>query len=80
MFHVLITAYMKFRLTECFNRPQDEEIPVILFKQQGAIFTQSDQSLFVPRHEKTSLCGFRPGLTQTSLYRHRRKLEDLRHW
>ena len=28
-----------------------------------------------PLHEKTNNLGFRPGLTQTDLYSHRRKLE-----
>ena len=28
-----------------------------------------------PRSEKTGLQGFRPGLTQTGLYSHRRSLE-----
>ena len=28
-----------------------------------------------PRHEKTGLLGFRPGLTQTGLYNNRRLLE-----
>ena len=30
---------------------------------------------FEPQHEKTSHCGFRPGLTQTILYSHRKWLE-----
>ena len=29
--------------------------------------------LFVPRRKKTGRPGFRPGLTQTDLYNHRRK-------
>ena len=28
-----------------------------------------------PRREKTGLRGFRPGLTQTDLYKHRKELE-----
>ena len=32
---------------------------------------------YEPRCEKTGLQGFRPGLTQTGLYSHRRWLEDL---
>ena len=34
-----------------------------------------DRSVFEPRLEKTCLRGFRPGLTQTELYSHRRWLE-----
>ena len=30
------------------------------------------KSTYEPGHEKTSLQGFRPGLTQTGLYSHRR--------
>ena len=30
---------------------------------------------YEPRYEKTGLRGFRQGLTQTGLYRHRRLLE-----
>ena len=30
---------------------------------------------FEPVHEKTNNLGFRPGLTQTGLYKHRRWLE-----
>ena len=32
-------------------------------------------TIFEPRREKTGLRGFRPGLTQTRLYSHRRWLE-----
>ena len=31
--------------------------------------------LYEPRHEKTGLRGFQPGLTQTDLYSHRSRLE-----
>ena len=31
--------------------------------------------LYMPRHEKTGLRGFRPGLTQTRMYSHIRWLE-----
>ena len=33
--------------------------------------------LFVFQHDKTGLRGFRPGLTQTGLYSHGRKLEAI---
>ena len=35
----------------------------------------SSSQLFEPVHEKTNNLGFRPGLTQTGLYNHRRWLE-----
>ena len=34
-----------------------------------------EDMLWEPRHEKTCLWGFRPGLTQTKLYSHRRWLD-----
>ena len=33
-------------------------------------------NLYKPWHGKTNHFGFRPGLTQTELYKHRRWLED----
>ena len=39
------------------------------------MMAQIDLGLFEPRCEKTGLQGFRPGLTQTGLYSHRRWLE-----
>ena len=35
----------------------------------------SANRIYEPRHEKNSLLGFRPGLTQTGLYNHRIWLE-----
>ena len=32
--------------------------------------------LYEPQREKTGLLGFRPGLTQTNLYSHRKELES----
>ena len=34
-----------------------------------------NQCVYEPRREKTGLRGFRPGLTQTNLYIHRRRIE-----
>ena len=36
---------------------------------------QSEAQLFEPRREKTGLRGFRPGPTQTGLYKLRKELE-----
>ena len=38
-------------------------------------FVQLDALLFEPRREKTGLRGFRPGPTQTGLYKLRKELE-----
>ena len=35
----------------------------------------SSLSVIIPRREKTSLRGFRPGLTQTRLYNHTKRLD-----
>ena len=41
----------------------------------GQRFNSCYKSIYEPRHEKTILWGFRPGLTQTNLYSHRTRLE-----
>ena len=41
-----------------------------VFSQQGLL--RMIKQLLEPRSEKTGLQGFRPGLTQTGLYSHRR--------
>ena len=38
----------------------------------GHFFSYIFLKLYEPRSEKTGLCGFRPGPTQTGLYSHRR--------
>ena len=43
-------------------------------KDAADIIANSEESI-EPRSEKTGLRGFRPGLTQTGLYSHRRWLE-----
>ena len=40
--------------------------------QVSVIIPQTFMLTYEPRHEKTGLQGFRPGPTQTALYRHRR--------
>ena len=41
----------------------------------GIVSSQLSYITNEPQHEKTGLLGFRPGLTQTSLYSHRKGLE-----
>ena len=41
----------------------------------AGLFDGANTSLYEPRHEKTGLRGFRPGLTQTDLYSHRSRIE-----
>ena len=48
--------------------------PVCVGSGQKTCFLET-QLIFEPRSEKTGLRGFRPGLTQTGLYSHRRWLE-----
>ena len=50
------------------------------FKQPGIKCGESNKDVlksktFEPVHEKTKNLGFRPGLTETGLYSHRRWLE-----
>ena len=45
-----------------------------LIGKESMIYACSE---YEPQREKTCLRGFRPGLTQTGLYSHRRWLEDL---
>ena len=38
-------------------------------------FLEENEKTLEPRREKTGLRGFRQGLTQTGLYKHRKELE-----
>ena len=61
-------------------RPSPRHVLELLGRGKDVVITWSSvdvtlRSTFEPRREKTGLRGFRPGPTQTDLYKHRKELE-----
>ena len=57
------------------NGPNYDDGAILIRKFTGIISITCLLVKFEPRHEKTGIQGFRPGLTQTGLYNHRGWLE-----
>ena len=50
-------------------------LPPLQFITLFCLVGDQGNKLYEPRRKKTGLQGFRPGPTQTSLYKHRKELE-----
>ena len=64
------------RFQPCLKTKISLHVSLVVLLNEGKMIEQETYSrLYEPRREKTGLRGFRPGPTQTGLYKLRKELE-----
>ena len=75
-FLLLLPTMLFYDVNSQLSPASDYSLSILQMLQKNTKNSLTYTIIFEPQREKTSLPGFRPGLTQTDLYSHRKELES----